>query len=53
MPMKKKVFLVAKGAENGYKYFGIFSTQELAAKEANKHYGAFVVMIVIDKPIMF
>lgn len=51
--MKKGVFLVAKGAENGYKYFGVFSTHELATKEAEKHYGAFVVLLTIDQPTMF
>ena len=51
--MEKKVFLVAKGTENGYEYFGIFSTHELAAKEAEKHYGAFIVLLTIDQPTMF
>lgn len=52
-PMEKKVFLVAKGAENGYEYFGIFSNHELAEKEAEKHYGAFIVMVKMDQPVMF
>lgn len=51
--MKKNVFLVAKGVENGYEYFGVFSTHELAEKEAEKHYGAFIVLLTIDKPTMF
>lgn len=51
--MKKKVFLVAKGTENGYEYFGIFSTQELATEEAGRHYGAFILMLTIDQPTMF
>ena len=49
----KKVFLVAKGTENGFEYFGIFSTQKLAEEEAEKHHGAFITLLTIDQPTMF
>lgn len=51
--MKKGIFLVIKGAENGYEYFGAFSTNKLAEKEAEKHYGAFVVLLTINQPTTF
>ena len=51
--MTNNVFLVIRESENGYEYFGIFTTHELATKEAEKHNGASVVMVEVNRPIIF
>ena len=51
--MEKKVFIVTRRTEKGFEHFGIFTTEELAEREAEIHYGAYVSTIIVNRPTMF
>ena len=51
--MEKKVFIVTRRTEKGFEHFGIFTTEALAEREAEIHYGAYISTIVINRPTMF
>lgn len=53
MKKNKEVYVVVKSATEGFEYFGIFSTFELAQSEADSHPGAFVVPVTLDIPTSF
>lgn len=53
MKKNKEVYVVAKPATDGFEYFGIFSTPELAQSEVDSHPGAFVVPVTLDTPTSF
>ena len=47
------VFVVCKAVAEGYEYFGIFTTSDLARAEADRHPGAFFVEVTLDRPTSF
>ena len=51
--MNSEVFVAVKASSDGSEYFGIFSTFDLARAEADRHPGAFVVSVTLDKPTSF
>ena len=53
MKKNKEVYVVAKPATEGFEYFGIFSTPELAQAEVDSHPGSFAVPVTLDTPTSF
>lgn len=47
------VFVVCKAATEGFEYFGIFTTPDLARAEADRHPGAFFIEVTLNKSTSF